>query len=262
MQHVSYLKAYNLNQKNIFNLFYFTLLFLFMFNKVTITPEESSHDTLSENMNYRAYTLVQEKFPYLAITEDPRISYSLWYSQGDGVSFRWWEFEVKKDSELWKTIESECKKKLPDFSELDKVIVEFKTVPSLYEHENTFYVYTLVEYIDTYGDYNYSEDEYNFTKELTKSFRAVCKELETYGYECIEEDKKQDALYYAFNRFIQRNNIDTDYSLWDFEYTTEPTDNPEYLCVSDESKVYDIKWLWVKMELQEQERMEKYFTIK
>lgn len=126
------------------------------------------HDFLEESMIDKLFTLLKKYKVTLPDNSMPKISYSLSYCQGDGAMFY--------GDYVWR-----------------KYTIKIKQ-SGRYSHSNS-------KIVDIYKDIH-DNGEYNDASEKTyqdfeKVYQKICKELENYGYKCIEDAESIESFKYC-----------------------------------------------------------------
>lgn len=169
-----------------------------------------------------------------------KLTYSLSHSQGDGVGFRKGESNIIPPEVVKKILPHVDLRKLQEMN----FFIQTNCFATYYCHENTFYIC-----YETYKDYSKKKENYIYdvAKELDENLKEVCRTLETYGYECIEEEDKRQISYLAFERFKELNNLDDGMYLYDFDYTlNEKEATDKYTHVATNGDSYE-NGLWVML---------------
>lgn len=211
------------------------------------TPEY--YPFLEECMKDQAIELIHQSkllTNFDAKTLANSLNYSLWYSQGDGVSFRKWQYT--KTLTYWKT---------------QKEILFFVATNSYsnhYSHEKTFYIGWELQ--SNYGNWMTTKEEKKMEElanEYTEELRSICKQLEKYWYDIIDEENEDSILSIAFERWKDTNHIESIDSLFDFPYST--TEQDDYTHIATDGNT-NLKGLWVQLPpLEKQERVNEFFTF-
>lgn len=154
--------------------------------RVSDTPEY--YPSLTEYMQELAHEFIREN-NILAPWHDQAydlaesISYSLSYSQGDGVCFTAWQ--------------------------IDGYYIARTGYSNHYSHENTFLV--------DHDDDGTEKQADIYTEEL----RDICHRLKKYGYSLIESEDTDSIKFHAFERFKELNGIESDAIYHDFVESKE-----------------------------------------
>lgn len=209
----------------------------------------NNYPLLQEEMQEHAKELIKQSkllAPFDADTLAESIQYSLWYSQGDGVSFRKWQYT--KTLTYWKT---------------QKDILFFVATNSYarhYSHEKTFYIdWQLQSYFLNWLTKKEEEKMQELADEYTEELRSICSKLEKRWYKIIEEEDEISIISNAFDRWKEANKIEDASDLWDFEYSTKPTEWYTQIATSGDT---NIDGLWVQLPpLEEHIKETNYFTF-
>lgn len=170
---------------------------------------DGDYYTLEGDMEYNLSDLLKEK---KIKVYDSTLEYSLSNCQGDGVRFtgrfHWKHYFVRISSRT-----------------------------NHYYHSNT----VDVELTTNFG--------YEASKEAHEEFRlvykAICRQLESWGYSLIEGIQEDDILRGGFGRFCEQYEIDkesTGYEYFDFKYDTCKQDGLIQVCSSGDT----ILELWIE----------------
>lgn len=149
---------------------------------------ETEYPSLEDDLKDQAISLIKASdilMPWHDIASElaDSISYSLSYSQGDGVCFTG--------------------------GSIDGYYIARTGFSSYYLHENTFLV--------DHDDDGTKKQADIYTDEL----RDICKKLEAYGYTLIDQADIESIKFQAFERFKSNNGIESDTGYYDFVESKE-----------------------------------------
>lgn len=156
----------------------------------------------------------------------------LWIKVLEWIEIQWW-------TKMW----NDCASYWVDFDSDDwnnnswiEVVAEWEGVLSAYEVEGMF-------------------------EELMEDIE---RELIKYWGNTLEWMMREEIILVAFREWLKENKIEWDYFLWDFSYLTEEklAKEKEWYTQVATSGDTSIDGLWVALELEEKERVEKYYVIK
>lgn len=108
--------------------------------------------------------------------------------------------------------------------------------------------------IDADGN-KYDEIESFWEERWEEIFSKLMKIWEEY----VEDRENESIARYAFDEWKEINRVESDLEIYDFDYSFKEKEG--YFQISEKWNTY-IDWLWIKLELEEKWRMEKYYIVK
>ena len=155
------------------------------------------------------------------------MTYSLSYSQGDGVAFSGGSISIEREDD-------------------QDPIQYFVVKPS--NHSLHFFV----------DHENGSESTAN---EYTMELKEIAYKIEKHGYSIIESNDQDNINFLAFERFKNTNGIEWLEDLYEYEYTNSAKEVPGYTLVATSGDT-NIDGLWVQLPpLKEHTKETNYFTF-
>jgi hypothetical protein len=201
--------------------------------------ENCDYGTLEDDFEYKLeeYNLPKD------VTEN--LVHSLSHCQGGGVEFHGGSFSR---NEAKKLLGKEIDLRKIDYD----VFFQIKRNSNSYHycHSDTFYVEEEAGRLSILNDKNFEYYE-EISKKIEEKLKQICKELEKFGYDCIESIERDNLFYYAFEKFKKINNIDNDRSYFDFNYTEnkELAESEGYVLIAE------LDYCNLYMELPKLEKM-------
>lgn len=181
---------------------------------------------------YNMYWNVGYGYKYIAFDSitftQKEVEKMLWIKILEWIEIQWWTKMWNDSASYWVDFDSD------DWDKKDwdkKVAIEWEKVLSADEVEGMF-------------------------EELMEDIE---RELIEYWENTLEWMMEEEIILVAFREWLEENKIEGDYYLYDFEYSEKEKEWYTQVATSGDT---NIDGLWVELDLEEKERMEKYYVIK
>lgn len=205
-------------------------------NKKFVDIMDSRYGIDVSKTKYNMYWNVVYGYKYIAFDSitftQKEVEKMLWIKVLEWIEIQWWTKMWNDSASYWVDFDSD------DWNNNSwkEVVAEWEGVLSAYEVEGMF-------------------------EELMEDIE---RELIEYWENTLEWMMEDEIILVAFREWLEENKVEWDYFLWDFYYLTEEklAKEKEWYTQVATSGDTSIDGLWVALELEEKERVEKYYVIK